>query len=619
MNFPLQIGHAFGRGEFMSPVFRGIPTQQHIKTRWPDGSVKHAFLLCLLLGNVGDVRSLEIVEGLPVSGVKQLPAIDIAVEANGARFAASNLPMHVVFDGPLASRAIFADYKSPDQFRPIIRVHYWHDLQQMDVRIVIENGNTEKAGEWKGRPCKIFIRGALVFEQSEFIVPVGGTWTKEFRESPAVNARLALPYLAASRAVPNFDTSIQVSESAIASRYQEWLNSNKDLLLAKTKNWGNFPSAMGTSGARPDWGCYPAWTVLWLYTGDKRMREADIGNAELACMYGLMSFREGDPAKPSHGRPIRIWDRPGLQMSRPTQTGIKTIPGVDFDDWGLRPDPAHVPNPFFILYLTTGDEFWIEQMSLWVSYLMAYSNGGFRGPTGREGGIPGADREIFQTRGQGLILRSLAELVAFIPDDSPDKGYYAQMLEDCIVTWEGERNINPRPDPRWQFGRTTFPQNSPLHFWNHGNDGMTSPPVDWTKCAVAEPQWEESVMAYGLLRARDLGAPTQPLIDYMTPHWLQIGKYLCNYRLATKDSNRNYFQTWDEVKAATNLDRYTGIAPYDVENEWQVNRNLDQGYTTIAGQAIIATGDPAKWAEFKADVYDKMLWGSNPKWAILPR
>jgi len=393
------------------------------------------------------------------------------------------------------------------------------------------------------------------------------------------------------------------------------------LLLCKTRNWGNFPSAMGTAGARADWGCYPAWTVLWLYSGDKRMREVDEGNAELACMYGLMSFREGDPARASHGRPIRIWDRPGIQMSRPTgPDGVKQIPGVDMDDWGLRPDPAHVPNPFFILYLTTGDEFWLEQMSLWVSYLMAYSNGGFRGPTGREGGIPGADAQIFQTRGQGLILRSLAELVAFIPDDSPDKAYYAQMLEDCIVTWEGERNVNPRTDPRWQFGRQRTPQDSPLHVWTQGNDGMTSPPVDYTKCAVAEPQWEESVVGYGLLRARELDAPTQPLIDYMRPHWMALGKWLANYRLATKDSNRNYFQTLADAQAVTNLDG-DGDPVYDVNAQWLNNRNLDQGYTTIAGQPIIATGDPEKWAWFKAEVYDKLkdAMRNNPKWAQLPR
>lgn len=617
MSAPIQIGHWFGQGQCKLPAVKGRRTQTHVQSRWPDGSAKHA----ILIFDAAGLPSADLIDGQPITEIKSLPSIDISIEANGLRYDAAQLPRHIEFEGALATRAVFGNYKSPDQMKPLFGVHHWHDLNKTDWRVTIENGNTEKAGEWKGKPFKIFIRGQLVFEKDELIVPVGGRWTKTFQESATINARFHLPYLAATAAVPNFDTRIQVLESAIAACYQRWLSSNKDLTQAKTKNWGNYPARMGTAGARGDWGCYPDWTVLWLFTGDRRMREVEIGNAELACMYGLMSFREGDPTKPSHGRPIRIWDRPGLQMSRPTQTGIKTIPGVDFDDWGLSPDPAHVPNPFFILYLTTADTFWLEQMCLWVSYLMAYSNGGFRGPTGREGGIPGADAEIFQTRGQGLILRSLAELVAILPDAHEDKPYYTQMLEDCIVTWEGERNINPREDARWKFGRNRAPQNSPLHFWSQGNDGMTAPPVDWTKCAVAAPQWEESVVAYALRRAGELGAPTQPLIDYMIPHWASLGKWLANYRLATKDSSRNYFQTLAEAQAVTNIVEIDGVQQpgYNVNVWWATQRNLDQGYTTLASQPIMATGDPQAWEQYRAEVYDLLDFRSNPKWAHWPR
>lgn len=624
MKYPIQIAHPFRQGDTISPVVEGVICQTVVKARWPDGTAKHAIFSFYVDGNPGQALSLSFVEGqsLPIGTM----ALDAAIEVAGVQVKLSDLSMA----SPLPNARLYADHTgahdlatdSGTKMRPIFHVTYWPEIQNAQVRFVLENSNTEAAGEAHA-PCRLLINGVEVFSNmaltwQQQMIPCGGRLTKTFwlKPQPKVTAKFDLAYMSATAAVPNFDTSVQVAESALANMYQQWGASNKDIAQARTLNWGLFPAAMGSAGARADWGCYPQWSVMSLYTGDDWMREVDEGSAELAAMYA-MNWRECRTGKPSTGRPIRIWDRPSLQLSQPTlgADGLRSV--ADMDAWGLIPDPAHVPNPFFLLYLTTGEYFYLEQMWFWLCYCMAYSNPGFRGPTGATGGIPGADNAIFQTRGQGLILRLLAEAAWITPDDEPEKAYFAQMLDDCLTIWEGERNINPVNDARWQFGRQTFPQDSPLHVWNQGNDGLTQPPVDFTKAAVAEAQWEESVVAYGLNRADELGYPVQPLKDYLTPHFMSLAKWLANYRIATRDSARNYFQTLDEAKAATNIDQDGD--PYDVNAWWASQRNLDQGYTTIAGQAVIATGNANLWGWFKADVYNALDFSVNPKWAILPR
>lgn len=619
---PLQFAHAFPPGACRSPVVAGVPTQTTVKCRWPDGSAKHAVFCVALDAALGAKVSLDLQEGSPIN--MQPFALDAAIEMNGRTVRLVDLPVMQW----LPNSFVYADHTgahdllslSGTHARPIFHVTYFPGNAR--VRFILENSNTQAAGEAHA-PCRFLLNGVEVFSNltltwQQQMIPTGGRLAREawLNPLPIATPKFNLGYLARTNAVPNFDTSVQVATAVLTNAYNAWLTSNKDISKAKTNNWGNFPAAMGTAGARTDWGCYPLWSVLSLFTGDPRLREVDEGNAQLAAMYA-MNWREGRSGKPSSGRPIRIWDRPALQMSLPLNGADALTKVADMDAWGLLPDPAHVPNPFFLLYLTTGDFFYLEQMWFWVCYCMAYSNPGFRGPNGTVGGIPGADAAIFQTRGQGLILRSLAETAAFTPDDEPEKAYFTKLIDDCLTIWEGERNINPRTDPRWQFGRQKFPQDSPLHVWNQGNDGLTQPPVDFTKASVACAQWEESVVAYGLNRAGELGYPVQPLKGYLAPHFLALGKWLANYRLATRDSTKNYFQTLDDAKTATNIDGDGD--PYDV-NAWFANqRNLDQGYTTIASQPVIATSDAAFWSWFKSEVYDKLDFASNPKWAILPR
>lgn len=625
MKYPVQIGHPFRQGDTISPVVEGVVTQTVVMSRWSDNTVKHAVFSFYLDGNSGQALSLSFVEGQS-SSIGTF-ALNATIEVNGQQAQLSDLPITA---SPLPNSRVYADHTgahdlltaSDTKLRPIFHVTYWPEIQNAKVTFILENSNTEAAGEALAN-CRFLINGAKVFSNlsltwQQQMIPVGGRFVRDFWLKPQVQAapKFDLAYFVSTCAVPNFDTSVQVASSALDSVYQQWQSSNKDIAQAKTQNWGLFPAAMGTAGARSDWGCYPHWSILSLYTGDARMVEVDKGNAQLAAMYA-MHWRENRQGKASTGRPIRITDRPALQLSIPTNGSDGLVKVADMDAWGLLPDPAHMPNPFFLLYLTTGEYFYLEQMWFWVCYCMAYSNPGFRGPDGSTGGIPGADNAIFQTRGQGLILRSLAEVLWITPDEEPEKSYFGKMLDDCITVWEGERNINPRNDDRWEFGRLTFPQDSPLHFWNHGNDGLTSPPVDYTKAAVAEAQWEESVVAYGLNRAGELGYNVQPLKDYLTPHFTELGKWLANYRIATRDSNWNYFPTFEVAKEATNIDQDGD--PYDVDAWWLANRDLNQGYTTIAGQAIIATGDTDLWLGFKADVYDKLAFSNNPKWAISPR
>jgi hypothetical protein len=154
VKFVAGFAYPFRRGEFFSPVVKGVPTQAATKARWPDGSVKHVVFYALYDGMPGESRVAEFVEGTPVAGPQVVAPPDVSMEVtkilNGVetvfRWSAADFATtaETWIDGPIATVKIYRNRRHADQFMPEFHVTFYHGLNLIDVRFVGSNDNCLK-------------------------------------------------------------------------------------------------------------------------------------------------------------------------------------------------------------------------------------------------------------------------------------------------------------------------------------------------------------------------------------------------------------------------------------------------------------------------------------------
>jgi hypothetical protein len=669
-NYPIQVGRPFVQGEiknFPQALIDGqvIPTQSDVKERWPDGSVKHAIVAFLIpkLEARGRVKVTfrNQIEATNQARLSAKEILDDRFDFDG-EIQLAGLPSHARasaremvqagkfaywFSGPIATSIIIADHSQNRSFdlgpeairplRPIFHATFWPQINKVFVRVIGELANTEIVGElWlDGLTLTAGRAKHAVYKSGRFVLPMASRWTKTFwlgGEPSAIQIDHNLKYLAATKMVPNYDTTIAVSENSLAANYRAWQSAAKDLTQP-----GNWQKAMGTGGGRPDIGPYPTWTILWLYTGDARMREMAFGNADL-CASWPIHYREGDHRRAFFGRVVSVADRPSLFLLNIRSNDTKPPDRVrivgDPDSWKWNPDISHQPDCVTPQYLLTGDFWYLEESWFWASWSAAYSNGAAtgtncgRGPTGKEGGIPGV--RCLSMRGQAWAFRNRAQVAAVSPDGTPEKTYFEKLTRDFIAISEGERGITKTAfenTPEWRWGRnvTGLPA-TPLHFWEPGNGAFVQEPLVAAAATAAISTWEQNFLVYALGRAKELGYPTEALLSWLSVNI--IGQLIdpsydphliASYRTATVDRNGQPFKGWAPVKAALNQS-------YDAKKEFDTYLiNSDHGYSLIASVATAMIAREPKgegaWDWIYKNAYLPSLgtFRDNPKWAILPR
>lgn len=655
MKYPVSFAHAFKIGEKVSPVFENIPTQTNTLVRYTDGSIQHAQLSCMLDGNPGEIFNIKIVEGQSIGGTASLWPIDVVIEhwnfdwtvktySCSAQELINAGKFEVWITGPFVTTIIVADhtgnhdafyqtgiYQGGRSFRPIFYVTYYHTLNKISVLIVGENSNTEALQE-HAYSLRLKVDGQIKKEKQWMIHWRNSIWALEYSSLglPVALIKQSLGYLASTGAIPNYDTAITPTESSIATQYSQWQSAPQDL-----QDKGQWNPAMGAGGAAFGIGPYPTAHVTGLYSGDKRMNESMVGNSRLAGSWPV-HFRENNPAKKNFGKPISVVDRPtihilDLNYGGTTQEDKVKIVG-DLDTHGWVPDTSHHPSIFFPLYLTTGHPLWLYELWFSASYCLAFYNGAAtnspcgRGPTGKEGYLAGI--RCVQMRGQAWAFRIMCELARYMPDSMAIyKAEAIKLVNDCITIWEGERNINPRNDPLWQWGRNVSFQGEeppPLHHWDYGNGGFIQDLINPATCSAAISTWEQNFIVYALQRSKELDFPTNNLLNWLSINIIgqvtspDYNPYMIgNYRTPTKDINGQPFRTWK--------DAMTGVLPnYDLQWGFEVGISgglgAQDGYCKIAMAAVNATGNAQAIAWMKTNVYDKVNWAQiGMRWDILPR
>ena len=338
--------------------------------------------------------------------------------------------------------------------RPRFYCTFW-PAGLVDVRVVVENNKTTQLMDC-AYTAQISIGNAS--PTVVYSVDLTGTqathpklhwvmtsWTKQFQLGAArplqVNINHNAPYLTSTHFLPNWDTTISIPESAIAS-YDTLFTTRPNDIYDGVWTGGVWQNSMANVGGRMDIGPEVAWAIVWLYTGDWRMRRMSVGLADIASAVPThlresatgkrLSRDDAVGASTGFGLPISVTDHKNICTFRtdllyaavPPIGPVNTGPPWTFNN-------AHEPSAHYIPYLCLGDPWYMQEMLMWASFEVATAAGGTgsnscRGPTGAEGGYYG------EVRALGWGGRALAQTAFICPDADPMKSYFLRMMNDRL-------------------------------------------------------------------------------------------------------------------------------------------------------------------------------------------
>ena len=675
-DYPVQMGRVFVRGEirgYPAAIVDGAPvlTQAEVKTRWDDGSVKHA-VLSFHVPRIEARQTLRVAFGDQPTGnnegaltaAQMLDArfgFDARVELSSASSTVAASARQMIVDGrmtrwlsgPIATSVILADhagtraydlgFDSHRSFRPIVHATFWPRINKVFVRVIGEVSNVS-ALQAMNYDLRIGAgtANATAYAKTAVAQNPGMRWTRTFwlGGAPArLNIDNNLAYLASSGAVPNFDARLVVRPATVA-RVVSTAGRGREVM-----GRGDWTTDMWTTGGRNDLGLLPKWDVLWLYTGDAAIREISLSNSDLAGAWP-MAFREAvagrffDPERqtPAIGLPISLYGRPTLittQTDNPytvVADRLVNVGPVPRSEW--LPDMAHQPDPYSVPYLLTGDHWYLEQLQFWASWGALSTVHGSdiswgRGPTHSSGNINN------QVRGEGWGLRTRVLAAWLSPDGSPEKRYFERLIRDVIAIWEGKRRIQGTAfegSAEWNWGRwaashnwTRFGDYTARGLWDFGDTNhITNTTLRAGAAARTTAPFAHGFVTVALGRARELGYPTDALLASVATFYTQTLEtgitgfhHMASYVMPTVDSaTGKIFASWPATQGAFS----PAFNPTRTFTEKM--GDLDHGYSQIACAAVAnlpASAARAALAAECARVRQAVDMSVDPKWALMPR
>ncbi len=432
---PVTFGVAFRAGDV--PRGRtvaargGLPLQVDVKRRHPDGSVRFAVLSTVLADlPAGGVR---LDPAAAAAGGEDRPAADPAgrlLEAGfdavvdfrfpgGTSAAASARKMmeagkgrlRTWLSGPIATEFLLEGPPVDAQGRPdedlnvIFQVRVYEGCEGAWVSVNVENCWDSWAGNIR-YDVEVRLGKETVYARRGVDHHSLSRWRKDFwwgRARPNIRIVHDTAYLAATGALPSYDTGLRIPEKDLDAAAEAWARAKTDIL----EN-GTVTLYMPTTGMRDDIGPYPRWAVRYLLCMDPRAGKACLGNGDLAASWPVHVRSRAS------GRPLTIDERPefwldGRGKDKPVWRPDRHEPAARHR---YAPDNAHQPSLAFVPYLLTGDFFYLEEMFFWAGYCLLSQ---WPHPRRNEKGLIVGD----QVRGQAWGLRNIADAAWVGPDGDP--------------------------------------------------------------------------------------------------------------------------------------------------------------------------------------------------------
>lgn len=458
-NVPVTFGQVFAKGHLQSTdalVGRledgtTVALQVDVKARHDDGSVRHAIISAIVPTIApSKVRTMSLVKG--VAATTSAATIDSLVRAgfsasfhakiNGVDYfvsaedllksgkATTWLSGSVANEWHVSAPLHTAGGVQHPHLAANFAIRWYAGVNKARVDVDVENTWTyEAAPQNFTYDASIVIGGQTVYSKPGLTHLNQARWRKLFwfnGTEPAVNVKHNTAYLIATGAVPNYDQSLVIPETAITNYQSEWNTKSKEPM-----GNGLILAYMPTTGGRNDIGLLPAWSALYLLSQDGRMKDIMLRTADLAGSFGA-HYRDKKT-----GRPVSLADYPFMTVNgregdtyNSTTKQYESFPlcaGAGLCDTPYTHDAAHQPALAYLPYLVTGDYYYLEELQFWGMWNAFSTNPGYRDLSK---GIMSSE----QVRGQAWSLRTLAEAAYITPDNDSLKKTFVNII-DSNLDW----------------------------------------------------------------------------------------------------------------------------------------------------------------------------------------
>ena len=640
---PVTFGQVFAPGDL--PAGAGLsgkladgaalPLQVDVKATHPDGSVRHA-VISAILPRLAPGRPLGIAlvkDGKGGKGAGEKPAARLATPAttvnvtlDGERYSASSEALlkdgepGKWLDGPLVTEVQVAAplRNARGEAHPHLAARFairsYGTAGKARVDVVVEN-------DWAYEPApqnftydvEVVAGGKQVYAKQGLVHYHHARWRvlAWSGDAPDVHLRHDTGYLIASRALPNYDRSVIVSDKALAALAARYEGPN-----AEPMGIGAASRGMPSTGGRNDIGLLPGWAAMYLLSMDARAKQVTLGTADLA---GSWSAHYRDKQT---GRPVSLIDYPYMTLlgnpgdTRNRKTGKqeafprcpKTVCKTPY-----KVDSAHQPAFAYLPYLVTGDYYYLEELQFWAMWNVFATNPGYRKNIQ---GLLGTH----QVRGQAWSLRTLGEAAYITPDNHPLKKDFAAILKSNLDWYNA-----------------TFSENSA----SNGLGVLDLKPAVVYKGKTAVAPWQDDFFTSAVGHVAELGfTDAQPLLKWKAkfPIARMVGEGACwvnaaNYTITVRDSPTA--PTYDSIAQAhrSTMGELAALPCDGQELAAATKRQVGDmgGYAGTAigfpsnlqpalAYATDVSGEAGKkaWARFMSRSV-KPNYGKAPQFAIVPR
>ena len=468
-NIPITFGHVFS----LSNVPAGlsvtgklsdntlIALQANIKATHVNGSARHAVISAILpslAANATETIRLYTSNPLSVAPVTAATFLStnpgfssrVYVRAGAEIYSASARSLLAGSNiqwlaGPTANEWIVSGplLKTSDNVTPhphlTVRfaIRSFTGSNKTKVDVTIENNKTFTAGAQNiSYDSKIFVGGVEVDNIAGLTHFHHARWHKSFwwGNAPQTHIRHNIPYLIATKAVPNYDQSVVPSPTAISNMVTNIAGKTGPMKVGLVEPY------MPTTGGRTDIGPMPGWYALYLLSMDKRAKEVMMSIADGAGSWPIHYRDETDPTNVNtYDMPVRL-DKTGngwlnvpyreiTVHSNANSEGPLPVPRCGGDcTIPYTPDTAHQPSLVYLPYLVTGDYFYLEELHFWTAWNFLGSGASYRQ---YEKGLIHWE----QVRAQGWDMRTLGQASYITPDNHPLKNYFNDKLTNNLANY----------------------------------------------------------------------------------------------------------------------------------------------------------------------------------------
>ncbi|MBS0293407.1 MAG: hypothetical protein JSS01_12935 [Proteobacteria bacterium] len=471
--------------------------------------------------------------------------------------------------------------------------------QRIRTDVVVENTRT-----WTASPGNVTYslavkrNGSTIYTQPKFTHYHHARWHKVLwtgaSAEPQARVRHNMPYFLASKAIWNYDLSLTIPESTLASFYGQYTQSK-----ASQSNLGPMANllltpAFGTTGGRPEIGPVPQWTAMYLISQDERMKEIMLAHADAA---GSVPVHYRDEAS---NQPLDLDHYPNVSTWRGTSQ--PALPTVVNGNTIWDPDTSHQASFAYVPYMITGDAFYQDEMAYWAAWDLTAMNPAYRS-AGQ--GLLWED----QVRGQAWSLRALGEVSRILPDSHAMKSYYQGRLSNSLEWFYQNWVASPLAD--------VSPMGSPV---NPYSPSYTGP-------------WQNDFWAIVMAQHVEASEPrAKELLNWVSK--LGVGRFqneaqgFCvakapGYYLQLKNASGKWITTWSEF-AQVNFPGVTCSSTLPIEPDSYPASSSGAAAMARAMLATAASVDvPGAASAYtmwraKTPLIDNAA-PNDPTWAIVPR